>query len=165
MDTTYIPAETKSTRYFKPETEEEIDKLFYQMNIGDMVYNPRAELWYTMGLLDKDDKTSQCLFPNIVMDESLPPLRKWGQMRMDYLIENKRPMTQQMGMTELHKHCLEIERQAKQQYDTMMAAIQQDPSNKVTNEDKNADPMVWVGRMNNFRSRVNETIMHDLIYM
>jgi len=42
--------------------------------------------------------------------------------------------------------------------------IRKDPSNKVTEHDKAKDPISWVQRMNNFQSKIHETIYADLIF-
>ena len=41
--------------------------------IGDMVYNKFIfnGLWHTVGLNDRNDPSTKCLFPNIIMDEPL----------------------------------------------------------------------------------------------
>lgn len=117
-----------------------------------------------MGLLDKCDPTSKCLFPNILLDEPLPPFTRWGIGRMGYLKEHKKFQAAQYGTIGLHKHCLDIEEQAKHRKETMMAAIRKDPLNRVAEKDKAQDPIAWVGRMNNFQVRVHEVIYADLIY-
>ena len=98
------------------------------------------------------------------MNKSLKPLSRWGMARMDFLKEHKKSLVSQMGAFELHRHCLEIQEQAEQRKRNMIAAIRQDPTNKVTEKDKAADPMAWVGRMNNFQAQIHETIYHDLIF-
>ena len=98
------------------------------------------------------------------MDEPLKPLTRWGLVRMDYLKEHNRSLATQLGIIGLYKHCLEIEEQATERKQAMIAAIQSDPTKKVTDKDKNADPMAWVGRMNSFQAMIYETIYADLIY-
>ena len=131
------------------------------MILNKWVFN---SLWYTMGLMDESDPTTKMLFPNIVMDEALKPLTRWGLARMDYLKDNKKFMAAQMGTIGLHKHCLEVEEQAETRKKSMMAAIRKDPNNKVTEKDKAADPMGWVQKMNNLQTMIHETIYNDLIY-
>ena len=92
------------------------------------------------------------------------PLKRWGMARMDYLKEHNKFLAAQMGTAGLHLHCLETQEQAEQRKRNMMAAIRQDPANKVTEKDKAADPIAWVGRMNNFQAQIHEIIYHDLIY-
>jgi hypothetical protein len=169
MSKEYIPVATSTTVYYEPQTKHELETLAETMKVGDMVFNKwvfpaNGGLWYTMGLMDEADPSTKMLFPNIVMSEPLKPLTRWGMARMDYLKKNNKFLAMQLGTVGLHKHCLEIERQATDRKRSMMAAIRKDPANMVTEKDKAADPMAWVGRMNNFQARVHETIYADLIY-
>ena len=167
MSKEYIPVATSSTVYYKPQTKQEFDELMAVVKVGDMVYSKWVfnGLWYTVGLNDKNDLTTICLFPNIVMDEHLPPLTRWGLARYDYLKSKRKFVAAQFGAVGLHKHCLEIQEQAEQRKQNMMAAIRKDPANKVTEQDKAENPIAWVGRMNNFQHMIHETIYEDLIYM
>jgi len=167
MSNEYIPVATSETVYYEPQTKEEFDELMESLKVGDMVYNKWVfnGLWYTVGLNDETDPSSKCLFPNIIMDEPLPPLTRWGMARYDFLKAERKFMAAGFGAVGLHKHCLEVQEQAENRKRTMMAAIRKDPANKVTERDKAQDPMAWVGRMNNFQARVHETIYADIIYI
>ena len=166
MSKEYIPVVTNDTVYFKPQTKQEMDEMMHRMKIGDMIYSKWVfdGLWYVMGLNDETDQSSKCLFPNIVMNEKLKPLTRWGLARYDFLKAERKFMAAQFGTVGLHKHCLEIEKQAEQRKRNMMDAIRKDPANRVTERDKAQDPITWVGRMNNFQTQVHETIYADLIY-
>ena len=171
MSKEYIPVATADTAYYKPQTQEEMEQMTATMKLGDMIFNKwvfqaSGGMWYTMGLMDESDPTTLCLFPNITLgeDADLPPLTRWGMARMNYLKEHKKFVTAQFGTIGLFKHCLEIQEQAKQRKHNMMAAIRKDPKNKVTERDKAADPMAWVGRMNNYQASVHEIIYAELIY-
>jgi len=166
MSKEYIPVATASTKYYEPQTQQEFDDLMEVLEVGDMVYSKWVfgGMWYTVGLNDRNDPMSKCLFPNIIMDEHLPPLTRWGLERMNYLKENRKFMPAGFGTVGLHKHCLEIEKQAEDRKRNMMTAIRKDPSNLVTERDKAKDPIAWAGRMANFQHRVHEIIYEDLIY-
>ena len=167
MSNEYIPVATSSTVYYEPQTQEEMEQMTAVMKVGDMIFSKWVfnGLWYTMGLCDKNDPESMCLFPNIILSETpLKPLSRWGMARMNYLKEHQKFIADQFGIVGLHKHCLEIEEQAEERKRNMMAAIRKDPANRVTERDKAQDPMEWVGRMNNFQSAIHETIYADLIY-
>jgi len=167
MSNEYIPVATENTVYYEPKTEQEMDEMTAIMKVGDMIYSKWVfnGLWYTMGLLDKNDPETTCLFPNIIIsEEPLKPLTRWGLARMEYLKEHNKSVAAQFGVVELHKHCLEIQEQAEERKHNMMAAIRKDPANRVTEKDKTADPMAWVGRMNNFQASVHEVIYAELIY-
>ena len=98
------------------------------------------------------------------MEETLPPLTRWGLERMNYLKENRKFLAAQFGIVGLHKHCLEIEQQAESRKRNMMTAIRKGSANLVTERDKAKDPIAWAGRIANFQHRVHETIYADLIY-
>jgi len=152
MSKEYIPVATSETVCYEPQTQEEFDQLMEVAKVGDMVYNKWVfdGLWYTVGLNDINDPTTICLFPNIIMDEPLKPLRRWGMARMDYLKEQKPFVVAQFGTIGLHKHCLEIQEQAENRKHSMMTAIRKDPANRVTEKDKAQDPMAWVGCMKRY---------------
>jgi len=166
MSKKYIPVATSEAVYYEPQTKQEFDKLMEIVKVRDMIYNKWVfdGLWYTVGLNDINDPTTICLFPNIIMDEPLEPLTRWGMERYDYLKAEKKFVAAQMGTVGLHKHCLEIQEQAEQRKRSMMAAICKNPANRVMECDKAENPIAWAGRMNNFQAMVHETIYEDLIY-
>jgi hypothetical protein len=170
MSNEYIPVATKNTVYFEPKTEQEMEQMTALMKVGDMIFNKwvfRASggMWYTLGLNDKNNPESKCLFPNIILSEKpLKSLSRWGLERMNYLKEHNKFVADQFGTVGLHKHCLEIEEQAEERKRNMMAAIRKNPANRVAECDKAQDPMAWVGRMNNFQARIHEVIYAELIY-
>jgi len=170
MSKGYIPVATENTVYYEPKTEQEMEKMIALMKVGDMIFNKWAfqavgGLWYTMGLNDKNDPETTCLFPNIILSEKpLKSLSRWGLARMNYLKEHEPFVAAQFGTVGLHKHCAEIEEQAEERKRNMMSAIRKDSANRVTERDKAQDPMAWVGRMNNFQSSVHEIIYSELIY-
>jgi len=166
MGMEYIPVASVDTKYFQPQTEQELDEMFEGMNVGDMIFSKWVfdGIWFVMGLIDKNDPTTKCLFPNILMDEPLQPLKRWGNARLIYLREHNPFLATQFGTVGLHRHCLEIEEQAEQRKRNMMLEIRKDPANQVTEKDKALDPIAWAGRMGNFQSMVHETIYADLIF-
>ena len=166
----YIPVATSTTIYYKPKPKTEFDTFIETMKVGDMIFSKwvfqaSGGIWYTMGLMDETDPNTKMLFPNILLGSELAkPLSRWGLARMDYLKEHNKFLATQMGTVGLHQHCLEIESQAKERKRNMMTAFRKDPANKVTEQDKAADPISWIQRMNNFQTRIHETIYNDLIY-
>ena len=166
MGKEYIPVATKHTNYYEPNTEEEVMELFETMKVGDMVLKKwiSSGLWYTLGLLDENDPDSKYLFPNIIMEEQLAPLTRWGMARYDFLKAERKFMAAGFGTIGLHKHCLEIQEQAENRKRNMMTAIRKDPKNRVTERDKAENPIAWVQRMNQFQAQIHEVINADLIF-
>lgn len=143
MSREYIPVATAKTVYYEPKTQQEFDELMEVVKVGDMVYNKFVfdGLWYTVGLNDRDDPSSKCLFPNIIMDEPLAPLTRWGLARYDFFKSRRKFITAQFGTIGLHKHCLEIQTQAEKRKRNMMESIRKNPANRVTERDKAQDPI------------------------
>ena len=167
MSKEYIPVATSNTVYFKPQNKEEMETMIEQMKLGDMLFAPwvfSSGMWYTLGLNDETDLSSKCLFPNIIMDEHLPPLTRWGMARYDFLKSERNFMAAGLGTIGLHKHCLEIQEQAENRKRNMMTTIRKDPVNRVTERDKAENPITWVQRMNQFQAQVHEVINEDLIF-
>jgi hypothetical protein len=107
------------------------------------------------------------LIPNIGIaedEDSLPPLTKWGMMRKDYLQKHSRVIFTNMLLTgQLFLHCHEIEKQAIDRMDSMMAQLVK--ANPEINEElKAADPMQWVGMMNSLKAQAEEVVKTELIY-
>ena len=120
MSREYIPVATEKTVYYKPQTEQEMEQMTTIMDVGDMIFNKwvfqaSGGMWYTMGLMDENDPTTLCLFPNITLceDADLPQITRWGMARMNYLKEHKKFVAAQFGTIGLFKHCLEIQEQAE----------------------------------------------------
>jgi hypothetical protein len=146
MSKEYIPVATSDTTYYEPQTKEEFDNLMEIVKIGDMVHNKwvfesSGGLWYTVGLNDETDLSSKCLFPNVIMDEPLPSLTRWGLARYYFLKDERKFMAAGFGTIGLHKHCLEIQEQAENRKRNMMTAIRKDPKNRVTERDKAENPI------------------------
>ena len=123
-----------------------------------------ASLFQRLNNLPLEKYRGEYMSKQVILGEDLPPLTRWGMARKNYLKEYNKPLANEFGVIGLHKHCLEIEKQAENRKRNMMATIRKDPKNKVTEHDKAQDPMAWVGRMNNFQHSVHEIIYADLIY-
>ena len=167
MSKEYIPVATKNTIYFKPQSEEEMEAMIPKMKLGDMMFLPwmfTNGMWYTLGLNDETDLSSTSLFPNIIMDESLPPLTRWGLARYDFLKSERKFMAAQLGTIGLHKYCLEIQEQAENRKRIMIIQIRSNQDNRVAERDKAENPIEWAQRMNMFQAQIHEVIYVDLIF-
>ena len=65
-------------------------------------------------------------------------------------------------LEELKPRFAEIDRTARQRVEQTVTAMAQ--AEGVTEELKAADPMKWVGLMNNLRNAAEETVLAELIY-
>ena len=91
-------------------------------------------------------KIGDYYYPDITLPDSTEyHIGRYGRMHMRYLKEHRPVIWGQLSLSgELPKHLFEI--------DTVTEAL------------KAADPMAWVGWMNNICSRAEEIVLHDLVY-
>lgn len=101
------------------------------------------------------------------MLELTPPKReigKYGQMRRQYLMENREPEYMTMLLEEtLFPHLLEVDDQAHQMLDDIMKKMKQQEG--VTEQMKADDQMKWVRMMNSIQNRAEEIVLEDLVYV
>jgi len=106
------------------------------------------------------------LLPNIIIakdEANLPALTRWGNMRLSYLKNHHRTVYNELlSSSKLFLHCHEIEEQAKERMEFMMA--QATEANPMSEDLKNTDPLAWVGHMNTLKFQVEEIIKTELIY-
>ena len=117
-----------------------------------------AEITYT--------QVGDSLIPNIIIpkqETKLPPLTKWGLMRLDYLKNHRRILYTDLKLSgELFIHCHEVEEQAKNRMQFMMKQmVEKFP---ISEDLKDTDPLAWVGHMNGLKHQVEEIIKADLIF-
>ena len=94
-------------------------------------------------------------------DEKIPPLRKYGYMRLQYLQEqNQAKLTILFMRRELNSHLLSIQQEAEERYEQLMTdLLKAQPA-----PDKVSDPLAWVGHMNNLKHQAEEIICEDILY-
>jgi len=96
-------------------------------------------------------------------EEPVYDIGRFGRMRRRYL-QNHRPalFIDLLTSCKLNEHLHEIDQTAHERMElltTQMAA-----ADGVTEDLKSRDQMLWIGRMNNIRARVEEVIREELIY-
>ena len=88
----------------------------------------------------------------------------YGRMRQRYLFENHHAMYTHLVLTEkLWKHLEEVDMECNDMMD--MLTVRMAERESVTEHLKSVDQLGWVRKMNNIRSRAEEVVLHDLIYM
>jgi len=103
--------------------------------------------------------------PNIELPEPDPrPIGKWGRLHETFLKEQK-PFryTNMLTTCKLDSYLADINEQAVEMLERIIAQIAK--AEGVTEDLKAKSPMNWVGRMNNIRSRAEEVILADLIFV
>ena len=104
-------------------------------------------------------------YPNLALPEPDPrPIGKWGRLHETYLKEHKPFLyTNLLTTCKLDSYLADIDEQAREMLDRMIEQMAK--AEGVTEELKAKAPMDWVGHMNNIRSRAEEVILADLIYV
>ena len=101
--------------------------------------------------------------PDLTLPEEPRPMGKWGRMHREYLKEHKPIQYNCLLLSgELRTYLADLNEQAQDRLERMIDQMKM--AEGVTEELKAADPMAWVGAMNNIRNRAEEIILQELIY-
>ncbi|RGF54607.1 TnpV protein [Roseburia sp. AF02-12] len=120
------------------------------------IYDEKNGLWYEK----QGDYYLPCLeLPN----EETEPIGIWGQRHLHYLKSNRK-ITYYNLLTsrKLSTYLANIDKQAEDMFSRLVKQMAEREG--VTEQHKVDNPMEWVGRMNNIRSRAAEIVNHDIIY-
>lgn len=105
------------------------------------------------------------LIPNLIIppEEANVTLGKWGMMHKDYLLKHKKVLfTTLLTQGKLYQHCAEVENQAWDMFDTLVAQMKE--AEGVTEQLKEENQLEWVCRMQNIEARAREIVTTELIY-
>ena len=101
--------------------------------------------------------------PDLELPQESRPMGKWGRMHRDYLREHKPIQYNCLLLSgELRTYLADLNEQAQDRLERMIDQMKM--AEGVTEELKAADPMAWVGAVNNIRNRAEEIILQELIY-
>ena len=101
--------------------------------------------------------------PDLELPEETRPMGKWGRMRREYLKEYKPIQYNCLLLSgKLWTYLADLKEQAQDRLEQMIDQMK--AAEGVTEGLKDADPMAWVGAMNNIRNRAEEIILQELIY-
>ncbi len=105
------------------------------------------------------------MIPNLIPDsEPEGVLRKFGLMRKSYLENHRRGIYAGLLLSgELKKHLLMIQEQAEERFDLLVEQMAEQEG--VTEKLKAQDQILWVRRMNNIRTRAEEIVREEIIYI
>lgn len=88
----------------------------------------------------------------------------WGQRHRRYLKEHRKATYYTLLTSgKLNEHLAEIERQAEDMFLRLVKQLAEQEG--VTETLKTENQMEWVGRINNIKSRVVETVNREIIYI
>ena len=100
--------------------------------------------------------------PNLIMMDT-SSIGIWGQRHLHWLKRNQRvTYTNLLTTGRLYSYLRGINTQANEQLELLIRQLAK--AEGVTEQLKAEDQMVWVGRMNGIRNRVEEIISSELIY-
>ena len=101
--------------------------------------------------------------PDLELPQESRPIGRWGRMRREYLREHKPIQYNCLLLSgKLWTYLADLNEQAQDRLERIIEQMKTDEG--VTEELKAADPMAWVGAMNNIRNRAEEIILQELIY-
>ena len=105
------------------------------------------------------------LLPDLKLpEEEQQPIGVWGQRHWRYLKEHHRTTYATLLTSgKLNSYLADIDRQAEEMF--LRLVKQMAEAEGVTEVLKAADPMEWVGEMNNIRNRAMEIVNGELIYV
>ena len=104
------------------------------------------------------------LLPDLKLpEEEQQSIGVWGQRHRRYLKEHRRAAYATLLTSgKLNGYLADIDRQAEELFSRLVKQMAE--TEGVTEALKAAEPMEWVGRMNNIRNRAMEMVNNDLIY-
>jgi len=111
-------------------------------------------------------QVGEYLIPNLILppEETAVTLGKWGMMHKTYLEKHKKVLfSLLLGQGKLYQHCAEVEKQAKDMYDTLIEQMKEEEN--VTEQLKERNQWEWVQKMSNIQQRANEIVINELIYV
>ena len=101
--------------------------------------------------------------PDLTLPEESRPVGKWGRMHRDYLREHKPIQYNCLLLSgEMWTYLADLNEQAQDRLERIIDQMK--AAESVTEGLKAADPMAWVGAMNNIRNRAEEIILQELIF-
>ncbi|MEE0898483.1 MAG: TnpV protein [Acutalibacteraceae bacterium] len=91
------------------------------------------------------------------------PMGRFAQLRAKYLKENRKVLYYNLLTScKLNEHLTEVEQTATELTERLTKEVQEKEG--VTESLKATDMMSWVRQMNNIRSRVQETVLKQVVY-
>lgn len=95
--------------------------------------------------------------------EEQQPIGVWGQRHLRYIKQHRKALyTNLLTSGKLNSYLTDIDRQAEEMFSQLVKEYTE--KEYLTEQLKADNQMVWVGRMNNIRSRATGLVNHDIIY-
>jgi hypothetical protein len=102
-------------------------------------------------------------YPNLAIEETdQRSIGKWGRMHREYLKEQHPSLYQRLILNgTMGRHLAYADGRATAMLESLITQMAKQEG--VTEQLKAEQPMEWVGRMNNIRSRAEEIVMEEVI--
>ena len=102
--------------------------------------------------------------PDLTLTEESRPIGRWGRMNRDYLREHKPIQYNCLLLSgKLWTYLADLDEQAQDRLERIIDQMK--ATEGITEALKASDPMVWVQHMNNIRTRAEEIVREELIYV
>lgn len=102
--------------------------------------------------------------PELELPEESRPIGRWGRLHKEYLKSNRPVLYNALLLSgKLYTLLADLNEQASERCSLIIRQMAQAES--ITEELKANDPMCWVQAMNSIRSRAEEIIKAELIYL
>ena len=102
--------------------------------------------------------------PDLKLPEESRPIGRYGRLHREYLKQEHPARYSSLILTgKLWTYLADLNEQAEERLDLIMEQMK--AAEGVTEELKVQNQLEWVGRMNNIRSRAEEIINSELIYI
>ena len=101
--------------------------------------------------------------PALTLPQSSKPIGKWGRIYRDFLKDHHPVQYNSLILSgQLWEILAQINKQIQDRLDRTIREMA--TAEAVTEDQKVADPMAWVGAMNNIRSRAEEIVLQEFIW-
>ena len=105
-----------------------------------------------------------CYLPNLMLPEESRPIGFWGRLHRDYLKEHHPIRYDDLTLSgQLWTYLADLNEQVQSRLDWIIRQMQE--AENVTEDLKMADQLAWVRAMNSIRSRAEEILREELIFV
>ncbi len=102
--------------------------------------------------------------PDLQLPEESRPIGRWGRMHREYLKEHRSGRYQELLLSgKLWTYLADLNGQAQARFEVLV--IQMKDAEQVTEDFKRRDWLGWLRAMNSIRSRTEEIVCAELIYL
>ena len=102
--------------------------------------------------------------PDLKLSEEIRPIGRWGRIHKAFLQEHRPGQYNELLLSgKLWTYLADLNEQADDRLACIISQMQ--AAEGVTEELKTRDQLAWVGAMNSIRSRVEEIILSEMIFV